>query len=88
MAKKEFDMDTAEQVAKAIGAYDKVDMEQFRMGLGVEWEHNADPETDVVPDDDLNAIGKIAWAHLKELPDYYTRLQKMEKGAFFDDDLQ
>jgi len=22
-----------------------------------------------------------AWAHLKEFPDYYTRLAKMEKGA-------
>lgn len=24
---------------------------------------------------------KIAWAHLKEIPDYYTRLMKMEKEA-------
>ena len=25
--------------------------------------------------------GKVAWAHLKEIPDYYTRLLKMEKEA-------
>ena len=25
--------------------------------------------------------GKIAWAHLKEFPDYYTRLEKLEKTA-------
>ncbi len=25
--------------------------------------------------------GKIAWAHLKELPDYYTRLAVMEASA-------
>ena len=25
--------------------------------------------------------GKIAWAHLKELPDYYTRLVAMEAEA-------
>jgi hypothetical protein len=25
--------------------------------------------------------GKIAWAHLKEFPDYYTRLKKLEKKA-------
>jgi hypothetical protein len=25
--------------------------------------------------------GKIAWAHLKEFPDYYTRLDRMEKEA-------
>jgi hypothetical protein len=23
--------------------------------------------------------GKIAWAHLKEIRDYYTRLEKMEE---------
>jgi hypothetical protein len=25
--------------------------------------------------------GKIAWAHLKEFPDYYTRLKKLEKNS-------
>jgi len=25
--------------------------------------------------------GKIAWAHLKEFPDYYTRLAKLETEA-------
>jgi hypothetical protein len=52
--------------------------EQFRMGLDVELEHGAhDPETDVTGDDPL-LTGKIAWAHLKELSDYYTRLAVME----------
>jgi hypothetical protein len=54
------------------------DVEQFRMGLEVELEHGAhDPETNVTGDDPL-LTGKIAWAHLKELPDYYTRLAVME----------
>jgi hypothetical protein len=57
------------------------DVEQFRMGLEVELEHGAhDPETDVTHDDPL-LTGKIAWAHLKELPDYYTRLVAMEAEA-------
>jgi len=57
------------------------DVEQFRMGLDVELEHGArDPETDVTHDDPL-LTGKIAWAHLKELPDYYTRLAVMEGEA-------
>ena len=59
----------------------KVDLEQFRRGLEVELEHGArDPETNVT-DDDLTITGKIAWAHLKEFPDYYTRLDKLEAEA-------
>jgi len=54
---------------------------QFRMGLEVELEHGAhDVETDVTGDDST-LTGKIAWAHLKELPDYYTRLAVMEAEA-------
>ena len=54
---------------------------QFHMGLRVELEHGAhDPSTDVTHDDPL-LTGKIAWAHLKEFPDYYTRLGQMEAEA-------
>ena len=57
------------------------DLEQFRMGLGVELEHGPrDPETDV-SGDDLIVTGKIALAHLTEFPDYYTRLAVMEREA-------
>ena len=57
------------------------DAEQFRMGLDVELEHGAhDQATDVTGDDEI-LTGKIAWAHLKELPDYYTRLAVMEGEA-------
>ena len=54
------------------------DIEQFRAGMDVELEHGArDPETDVTGDDPL-VTAKIALAHLRELPDYYTRLARME----------
>ena len=54
---------------------------QYLLGLEVELEHGArDPETNVTNDDDLTT-GRIAWAHLKELPDYYTRLAVMEADA-------
>jgi len=57
------------------------DVAQFRMGLEVELEHGAhDAETNVTGDDPI-LTGKIAWAHLKELPDYYTRLAVMEADA-------
>lgn len=58
-----------------------VDVEQFRMGLGVELEHGTvSPATDVSNDDDV-ITGKIALAHLNEIADYYTRLKAMERAA-------
>lgn len=56
-------------------------VEDFKKGLNVEVEHDDDPQTDVVRDDDekWESVGKIAWRHLKESPDYYKELDKMEK---------
>lgn len=49
--------------------------------MEVELEHGArDPQTNVT-DDDLVSTGKIALAHMKEFPDYYDRLDRMEKEA-------
>jgi hypothetical protein len=59
----------------------QIDLEQFRRGIEVEFEHGAhDPETNVTGDD-LHLTGKIAWAHLKEIRDYYTRLDRLEAEA-------
>ena len=72
--------------ARSIGTqlnidWSQIDLEQFRRGLEVELEHGAiDPETNVTGDD-LALTGKIAWAHLKEIRDYYTRLDHMEAEA-------
>lgn len=78
---------TAER-ARAIGGTigidwgtSRFDVEQFCMGLEVELEHGRrDPATNVT-DDDEQTTGKIAWAHLNEFPDYYTRLAAMEAEA-------
>ena len=72
----------ARRVGASLGIdWTKIDLEQFRRGLEVELEHGArDPETNVT-NDDLSLTGKIAWAHLKEFPDYYTRLGKLEAVA-------
>jgi hypothetical protein len=81
MSKKEFTTDEAKEIGVRIGIdFNKFDLEQFRMGLAVELEHGADEQTNVT-NSDLEITGKIAWAHLKEIPDYYTRLNKMEKEA-------
>lgn len=78
--KREFSDAEAREVGDAIGIdWGKVDLNEFRMGLAVELEHGArDPQTDVTHDD-MQQTGKIAWAHLKELPDYYTKLKEMER---------
>ena len=81
-AKKKFTAEEAKAIGEKLGIdWSKFDVEQYRMGMDVELEHGLhDPETNVTNDDPLTT-GKIALAHLKEFPDYYTRLDKMEKEA-------
>jgi hypothetical protein len=80
--KKHFTAAEAKQIGEALGIdWSKFDVEQYRMGLDVELEHGKiDPQTNVTDDDPI-MTGKIALAHLNEFPDYYTRLDKMEKEA-------
>jgi len=61
--------------AKEKGFEEKeADSKELEMGIKVEMEHTTDP-----------AISKrIALDHLAEIPDYYTRLLKMEKEAGID----
>jgi len=82
MAKKRFTAKEAKEIGEKLGIkWSKYDVEQFRMGLDVELEHGlVDPHTNVTNDDPI-MTGKIALAHLNEFPDYYTRLDKMEKEA-------
>lgn len=74
--------DEARSVGARLGLdWTQIDLEQFRRGLEVELEHGAhDPETNVTNDDVL-LTGRIAWAHLKEIRDYYTRLDRLEAEA-------
>lgn len=81
--KKDFTIEEAQKIGEEIGIdFAKLDIEEFRMGLGVELEHGSlwGDETNVTKDDP-HFTGRIAWAHLKEIPDYYTRLKKMEAEA-------
>ena len=79
---KQFSADEARRIGDSLSIdWNHVDLEQFRMGLFVELEHGTrDPETNVT-NDDLSLTGKIALAHLKEFPDYYTRLATLEAEA-------
>jgi hypothetical protein len=79
-----FSAEQARRIGERIGidwAASRFDVEQFRMGLEVELEHGRrDPVTNVTDDNEL-ITGKIAWAHLNEFPDYYTRLAELEAEA-------
>ena len=48
-----------------------IDPQQLKMGEKVELEHTKDP----------SISRRIAMDHLKEIPDYYTRLEEMENKA-------
>lgn len=82
MSKKEYSSKEAQRIGDLVGVdWDEIPLEEFRMGLGVELEHGLhDPQTNVTDDDEITT-GKIALAHLKEFPDYYTRLLQLEHDA-------
>jgi hypothetical protein len=77
-------IEEARRVGEQIGidwASAAFDVDQFRAGMEVELEHGSqDPATDVTHDDPV-LTGKIALAHLNEFPDYYLRLERMEREA-------
>jgi hypothetical protein len=79
-----FTQEDARRIGEALGvdwSSSPFDVEEYRRGLAVELEHGShDPETDVTGDDEI-LTGKIALAHLREFPDYYMRLEKLEKEA-------
>jgi hypothetical protein len=75
----------ATQLGRKLGLdWTRVPLAQFRRGLEVELEHGVRDSQTNVTDDDMELTGKIAWAHLKEFPDYYARLDRMETQARAD----
>ena len=58
-------------IAKKFGVDVSDIKKQLEMGLEVESEHT----------DDENQAKEIAMDHLSEMPDYYSRLEKMEKNG-------
>ena len=79
---KKFNSQDAKEIGDDLGInWNEVNLDEFTKGVNVELEHGTRyPETNVT-NNDKKLTGKIAWAHLKEFPDYYTRLEKLEKEA-------
>jgi len=81
IASRPFDLDEVACIARVLGVSNEVDVRELRRGMNVELEHGRrDPLTDVTGDDPL-VTAKIALAHLREMPDYYTRLSRMEADS-------
>jgi len=81
-SKRTFSREEALRIGTRIGLdWKDIDLEQLRRGLEVELEHGARDSQTNVTSGDLELTAKIAWAHLKEIGDYYTRLDAMEAAA-------
>ena len=69
LSKSKVDKDKAKKIGDKLGInWDEIDLDQFTQGINVEFEHKD------VTGGDLEETGKIALAHIKEVPDYYTKL--------------
>jgi hypothetical protein len=78
-------MFTTEDAAAALAAAgidisgERYGLEDVRYGMNVELEHGTRfPDLDVSGDDPVITV-RIALAHLREFPDYYERLEVMER---------
>lgn len=79
-----FTMDDARMALDRLGLdleSEKITLEALTAGMNVELEHGSRfPDLNVSGDDPI-VSAKIALAHLRELPDYYERLVRMEAEA-------
>jgi hypothetical protein len=76
--KRTFSKEQAKQLGDKLSVdWSKVDINQFIKGLSIESEHDDGGKLDVVDSD--SDLAKIVLAHLKELPDYYSKLEKVEE---------
>ena len=74
-------MDVAKHVGKQLKVdFKKFDIHEFAKGINIEKEHTRTVMgLEDGKDFDMSVVaGRIALDHLKEIPDYYSRLEKME----------
>ena len=79
LEKPEVNLKEAELIAKFVGSEAlQVSTENFRLGLEIELEHGLEfPDANVTNNHPI-LTGKIVLAHLKEMLDYYIRLEVAE----------
>lgn len=80
--KKGFTTEEAITIAESLGidwSTSPFNLEEFRKGLEIELEHGLVSSDTNITNDDPILTAKITLAHLNEIPDYNTRLLKMEE---------
>ena len=79
---KKLDAKDSKEIGDDIGIdWNEIKLEEFTTGINIEFEHGKKFAETNITDNDKILTGKIAWAHLKEFPDYYSRLAKLETEA-------
>jgi hypothetical protein len=74
-----FSKDDTKKIGDALKIdWNKYDIDELSRGINVELEHGTKGDWNITQDDPTLTI-KIALAHLDEIPNYYTLLDKMEK---------
>jgi cytidyltransferase-like protein len=89
-SKPDISKEEAKKIGNDLGVdWDETNLEELRKGIAVELEHGSSfnkqtaADTDLIGNDKKKAA-QVALAHLEELPDYYTRLEKMEESRIYE----
>ena len=73
--KSKVDRKVAKSIGNKIGVdWSRISLSQFRKGMNEEFEHSK------VTKGNLTMTGQIALDHLESMPNYYDKLDRMEKG--------
>lgn len=76
--RKQISLEQARRVGEALHIdWEQVDLEEFRLGLMGHRKDSIDTETGLTYEG-LLLTGKLVLAHMREFPDYYSRLAKLE----------
>jgi len=75
---KQISSEETQRIGEALHIdWNQIGLEQFRQGLMVNKPGNIDPETGQIYEGVL-MTGKVVLNHMQEIPDYFTRLAKLE----------
>ena len=78
-------LEDARRIGDRLGVdWDAIDPAELRRGIEVEIEQAGGAAVDTTTDatgDDLLSAGRVAWLRLREVPDFYTRLDELAAAA-------